>query len=192
MDIEHDQHLNGWAYWHGDLNAEILLIGQDFGDYAYYFAYDGLDDLKNGTNLNLTCLFRELGIRLGLSDDPNEEAKLHFTNAFLGVKRRGMAAPIKRSWYSGTAKKFIKPLIELVEPKIIIAMGAKAYDVISIIYSLEIKPLKDLVDSNPILLPDGKKLFVVYHCSGLGIANRAFNTQREDWRKIAKGLYPKV
>lgn len=63
-------------------------------------------------------------------------------------------------------------------------MGSKAYEVVSIIYNLDQKPMKEIVDTNPILLDDNKKLFVVYHCSNLGIANRSFNTQREDWRKI--------
>ncbi len=127
-----------------------------------------------------------MGIDIGQSDDPNTDAKLYFTNAVLGVKKGGMAAPIKKTWYADTAKKFIKPLIQLIEPKTIIAMGSKAYEVVSIIYiyNLDRKPIKEIVDTNPILLDDNKNLFVVYHCSNLGITNRSFNTQREDWRKI--------
>jgi len=184
LNIAFDEHLNAWAYWHGNLNADILLIGQDFGDYAYYFNNQGKDDPANATNVNLSCLFGELGIDIGESDDPNTDAKLYFTNAVLGVKKGGMTAPIKKAWYADTAKKFIKPLIQLIEPKTIIAMGAKAYEVVSIIYNLDQKPIKEIVGANPILLDDNKRLFVVYHCSNLGIANRDFNSQRNDWRKI--------
>ena len=184
LDIPYDEHLNAWAYWHGNLKADILLIGQDFGGYDYYLNNNGKDDPKNPTNLNLSSLFRELGIELGTSDKPNLDTKLYFTNAVLGAKRGGMAAPIKKAWYADTAKKFIKPLIQLIEPKIIIAMGSKAYDVVAKIYSLAPKPMKELVETNPISLPDSKKLFVVYHCSSLGIANRNFSKQCEDWRKI--------
>lgn len=184
LDISFDEHLNAWAYWHGNLNAEILLIGQDFGDQEYYEKNNGKDKPTNETNVNLSNLFKELGIEIGQSDEPKTETKLYFTNAVLGVKKGGMAAPIKKSWYSETAKKFIKPLIQLVEPKIIIAMGSKAYEVASIIYNLDQKPMKEIVNMNPILLDDNKKLFVVYHCSKLGIANRSFNKQLEDWREI--------
>ncbi|MDQ6901460.1 MAG: uracil-DNA glycosylase family protein [Bacteroidota bacterium] len=184
LDISNDEHLNAWAYWHSDLNADILLIGQDFGGYAYYSNYDGKDDPENKTNINLACLFSQLEIDLGQSDAPNINAKLYFTNAVLGVKNGAMSAPIKKGWYSDTAIKFIKPLIEIIQPKIIIALGSKAYDVVSMIYSLDKKPMKEIIDANPISLPDNKKLFVVYHCSNLGIANRSFDTQREDWKKI--------
>ncbi len=184
LNITFDEHLNSWAYWHGNLEADILLIGQDFGDHAYYFNNDGKDDPSNATNVNLSCLFGELGIDIGQSDDPNTDAKLYFTNAVLGVKKGGMATPIKKAWYADTAKTFIKPLIQLIQPKTIIAMGSKAYEVVSIIYNLDRKPMKEIVDKNPILLDDNKRLFVVYHCSNLGIANRSFITQREDWRKI--------
>ena len=188
LNISNDDHLNSWAYWHGDLNADILLIGQDFGDYAYYLNNNGKDDPDNGTNDNLSHLFNELGIETGSSDNPNLEAKLYFTNAVLGVKNGGMSADIKKSWYSETANKFIKPLINIVEPKIIIAMGSIAYDTICIIYGLHKKPMKEAIENNPIILEDGKKLFIVYHCSNLGIANRNFNSQREDWKKIKNHL----
>lgn len=189
LNIAFDEHLNAWGYWHGNLNADILLIGQDFGDQTYYLNNGGKDDPKNATNVNLSYLFGELGINTGQSDDPNTDAKLYFTNAFLGVKKGGMAAPIKKAWFADTAKKFIRPLIQLIEPKIIIAMGSKAYEVVSLIYKLDQKPMKKIVDTNPILLDNNKKLFVVYHCSKLGMANRNFDAQREDWRKIRPHLY---
>lgn len=184
LKILNDEHLNAWAYWHNNLDAAILLIGQDFGDVNYYKKYDGKDDSANGTNVNLSILFNEIGIETGNSDTPNKEAKLYFTNAVLGVKNGGMAAAIKKKWYTDTAIKFTKPLIDIIQPKIIIAMGAIAYDAISIIYSLNKKAMKNIIEENPIELPDHKKLFVVYHCSGLGIANRNFKKQMEDWKKI--------
>ena len=184
LSITNDNHLNAWAYWHGNLDADILLIGQDFGDCAYYLNNDGKDESENGTNYNLSSLFKEINIETGSSDDPNLNAKLYFTNAVLGAKSGGMSTAIKRGWYSETANSFIKPLIELIEPKVIISMGSIAYETICLIYGLTKKSMKDAVESNPIILENGIKIFVVYHCSSLGIANRDFNTQREDWQKI--------
>lgn len=67
-------------------------------------------------------------------------------------------------------------------------MGSYAYEVVSIIYSLDKKSMKEIISKNPISLQGNKKLFVVYHCSILGIANRNFNTQRGDWKKIKQYL----
>lgn len=198
LPISNDIHLNAWAYWHGNLDADILLIGQDFGDVDYYKKYDGKDYPKNPTNKNLILLFKELGINLGESDNPNLDKKLYFTNAVLGAKvgqpstdqkNGGMATPIKsKDWYSDTAIKFIKPLIEIINPKIIITMGTTAYNVISIIYQLDKKTLKELIETNPIILNDKTKLFTVYHCSGLGLISRNFETQLEDWKKIKQQI----
>lgn len=194
LSIDNDEHLNAWAYWHGNLDAEILVIGQDFGDVNYYKKYKGLDSNLNGTNTNLIKLFNQLGITLGCPPCPNRENKLYFTNAVLGAKmgqvstkniNGGMASPIKkRDWFADTSIQFIKPLIEIVEPKVIITLGCLAYRVMSIIYKLNEKPLKKLVDHNPIILCNNIKLFTLYHCSGLGLISRNFDKQLDDWKKI--------
>jgi uracil-DNA glycosylase len=106
----------------------------------------------------------------------------------LGAKVGGMSKAIRSSWYSETAVKFTKPLIEIIEPKIIIALGSKAYDVVCRIYGLKLKPMREIINQTPIQLPDRKKLFVVYHCSSLGIANRNFNKQLNDWRMMKSKL----
>jgi len=188
LGIEYDEHLNAWAYWHGNLNADILLIGQDFGDIKYYRNNKGKDEKDNQTNVNLTSLFNELGIDIGTPDKPNTNASLYFTNAVLGAKVGGMSKAIKKIWYSETAIKFTKPLIEIIDPKIIIALGSTAYDDVCRIYKLTRKPMKEIINQTPIQLPDRKKLFVVYHCSNLGIANRNFKTQLEDWRLMKSKL----
>ena len=198
LSIDNDEHLNAWAYWHGNLDAEILVIGQDFGDVNYYEKYQGLDTNLNGTNKNLIKLFNQLGIELGDPLSPNHENKLYFTNAVLGAKvgqpstkniNGGMASPIKKKdWFADTSILFIKPLIEVVEPKVIITLGCLAYEVMSIIYKLEKQSLKKLVDNNPIILCNNIKLFALYHCSGLGLISRNFEKQLEDWKKIKGNL----
>jgi len=181
-------HLNAWANWHGDLDAEILLIGQDFSDVSYFEKNKGNDNPNNPTNEYLQKLFKQIDIEINTKMQAIPETKIYFTNAILGLKKGGMAAPIKKQWYSDTAERFIKPLIRIIEPKIIITMGSAAYNTIAIIYKLKISPLKNIVNCNPIILPDDKKLFAVYHCSGLGIRNRKFIDQLADWKKIKEYL----
>jgi hypothetical protein len=48
--------------------------------------------------------------------------------------------------------------------------------------------MREIINQTPIQLPDRKKLFVVYHCSSLGIANRNFNKQLNDWRMMKSKL----
>ncbi len=180
-------HLNPWSQWHGNLDAKILLIGQDWSSYDEYIKGKGEEDLMNNTNLNLSCLFGEIGINAKDSDDETP-IPLYFTNCILGIKKGKMARKIKRSWYIDTADIFIKPLIDIISPKIIIALGKAAYETVSKIYNIKTMPLKYAIDMNPVKLPDGKLLFAVYHCSDLGHANRHFQTQRKDWRKIKKYL----
>jgi DNA polymerase len=187
--LEFDEHLNAWANWCGDLDAEILVIGQDFGNEKYYITYKGKDEIGNPTNLSLIELFKELGKELNDVNHSNEHLNFYFTNAVLGAKRNTtMAGQVKKEWYSDTALKFTKPLIEIINPKLIIAMGSTALDVVSIIYNLDKTTISAAVANNPIILPDKKKLFVVYHCSKLGQVNRKFEEQRNDWKKIAEHL----
>ena len=86
LGIKNDEHLNSWAYWHSDLDAKILVIGQDFGGANYYKQYDGLDQSANQTNKNLEVLFSEMGIKIGTPENPITEEKLYFTNAVLGQR----------------------------------------------------------------------------------------------------------
>lgn len=176
-------HLNPWALWQNSLDAKILLVGQDWGDDRYFLENRGKDNDKSGTNQNLIKLFAQIGIDIGLPGSP-KDSKVYFTNAVLGIKKDGMASKIKSDWYLKTADLFIKPLIDIINPPIIIAMGSAAYFTIAKIYGLRKKSLSKVVDENPISLNDGKKLFVMYHCSALGTANRKLELQKKDWKKI--------
>jgi len=180
-----ENYLNPWDKWHGNLDAKILLIGQDWGSEEYYRNLKGeydKDVTTNLTNANLRKLFKEIGFD---NIDENHDIPLFFTNAVLGMKKGKMDKQVKEKWYLETANEFIKPLINIVNPEIIIAMGEAAYKTIAEIYELRVKPLKEIVGKKPIDLSDGKKLFVVFHCSPRSCQmNRSLDLQKEDWRKI--------
>ncbi len=179
-------HLNAWAQWHGNLDAKFLLIGQDFSDGDYFKRYKGKDDPDSATNKTLRTLFNEIGVDIGTFGKPITEEKLYFTNAILGLKKGGMAAKIKKEWYLSTANEFIKPLINIIQPKVIVAMSKAAYETTALIYGLPVKKLKD-VAGKKMELPDGKILFPVFHCSpGSLNRNRNLGDQKNDW----SGLLP--
>jgi DNA polymerase len=182
-----EKHLNPWAQWHGNLDARILLIGQDWSNEDEYIKGKGEEDYENNSNLNLKRLFKEIDINVSDRDDETS-IPLYFTNCVLGIKKGQMARKIKSSWYLDTADIFIKPLIDIINPKIIIALGKAAYKTVSKIYNIKTVSLKYAINENPIKLPDGKLLFAVYHCSALGLASRNFQLQLQDWRVIKKHL----
>lgn len=176
--------INPWSLWQGNLDAEILVIGQDWGDENYYLNNRGRDNDNNPTNKNLRDLFQVLNIDTGRPNNPNKDASLFFTNAIMGIKQDGMSSNIKASWLKESAIMFLKPLIGIIEPKIIITLGANTFKAIKYIYPGNMnQPLRDLQSINPINVNE-MKLFAFYHCGGLGLANRPLNEQKKDWEKI--------
>jgi hypothetical protein len=61
--------LNPWELWYGNLDAEILVIGQDFSDEKYFI--DNLNsnwqkEIDSPTNKTLQSLFKNLGYEIDL------------------------------------------------------------------------------------------------------------------------------
>lgn len=97
LNLVFDDHLNAWAYWCGNLDADIMVVGQDFGNRNYYLNNKGKDEVANATNLNLITLFKQIGIELNDINDSNEHLKLYFTNAVLGAKvDNSMSGQVKK------------------------------------------------------------------------------------------------
>jgi len=67
--------LGPWSLWQGNLDAQILVIGQDWGDENYYITNKGNDDDKNPTNSSLIKLFQTLDIDIGNPMKPNTNAQ---------------------------------------------------------------------------------------------------------------------
>lgn len=50
-----------WTLWQGDLNSKIMIVGQDWGDKAYFTKWKGADQPSgNPTNSNLQKLLHQL------------------------------------------------------------------------------------------------------------------------------------
>jgi hypothetical protein len=50
-----------WTRWAGDLNADLMVVGQDWGDVRYFIANEGLDAPHNPTNTALASLLASVG-----------------------------------------------------------------------------------------------------------------------------------
>ncbi len=182
-------HLGPWTQWQGDLDAKILVVGKDWGDEKTFIIQKGVDLDHDRTNINLRLLFREIGIEIGLPSKPHP-APLFFTNAVLGLRTfGGKSGPLKSSWIKMDTQNFLKPIIDMIQPDIIISLGMDAYSALAYIYRLKKANLKDLITKNPIILSDRKLLFALYHCGQLA-TNRIRNLelQKEDWKIIKNFL----
>src|SRR5690606_35210545 len=121
--------INPWELWQGNLDADIMLIGQDFAD---------TESLKNNlqeawkkekssaTNFRLIEFFKILGRPITeISYTGTSDLPLFFTNAILGIKKsdvEDMSKPVKDIWIR-ESKGYLQELIDIVEPKHIIVMG---------------------------------------------------------------------
>lgn len=179
--------INAWSQWQNSLKAKILLIGQDWGDIGYFNNQKGTDG-KNFQNKE--------------SKEKNEYSNLTGYLPYSVIKN---------------CANFTKDLIDdvLFDLDIIIVLGFEPFKAITqcfkaknqYVSKLEIpKTMKDCWENSTfksqpyeIKTINGKVvyLFPVYHCGGIGSANRSaadnrsktirplgIDLQIEDWKKI--------
>ncbi len=197
------QVINPWEIWHNNLDAKVLFIGQDFSDTTSLekcLKTNWKKELSSPTNKNLVDLFCVLGHGYNFEDVDYSSPKKHpvfFTNAILGIKvseSENMTLTIKDAWWQETCNDYLKELIDIIQPKYIIAMSMVAYKAISKIYDNKVeKSVSEAISNNDKRkLPNGIDLFMVSHCSPNGLRTRQFTTQVQDWLKIRnymEGVY---
>lgn len=194
----HDTNAIGqWSAWHGDLNADFMVIGQDWGDIEYYIQFRNQDvgefEQDNKTNINLRTLFQCIDPKIDIFDLVTS-VKLFFTNSLLCYKEGKMAQPTRAAQHRICSELYLQKLIEIVEPKVIITLGEKAF---SGLWKLNFKMDRKLTSEKYMDLVERGELslylndlqisaFPVVHPGPLGIRNRNFALQKEDWYKIGK------
>ncbi|MEZ4940666.1 MAG: uracil-DNA glycosylase family protein [Saprospiraceae bacterium] len=180
--------LGPWSLWQSDLNAEMLIIGQDWGDENYFLMNKGRDTDDNPTNQNLRKLLASIGLDPGLPSCPASQP-LFFTNAVLGIKSGGMSTVLKHDWLRHSSLNFTGPLIEIIQPRLIVTLGASAYKALRFLFPyLPYEPMNNLLKYPPSHLPDIGVLFTMAHCGGLGTVHRSLEEQLKDWKKIVPYL----
>jgi uracil-DNA glycosylase len=207
------EEINLWTYWQGrgNLNAKIMLAGQDWGcafdedgksfiksitkdslskkDNCYY-----TDDNKSITDNNLAKLFLEIGYDIHFNNKD-----LFFTNFVLGYRLKGTSGKFKQSWARHDAA-FFKELVEIIEPEIMLCLGKSTFDGVmkAFNHKVRINGYNKYIESdeNPIelRLSTGKSVYAaaLAHCGAMGTMNRnrghenktALEPQIEDWKRI--------
>lgn len=106
-----------------------------------------------------------------------------------------MSAAVERRWFEGVSEVLLRDQVELVEPRVIVALGQRAYD--SLLrtsgrpahngrYRSAVENMKGVELS---IGTASTTLFGVYHC-GVRIQNthRSFSRQLTDWGRVASAL----
>lgn len=219
IELKHDKcrtEINLWTHWQGSLDAEILLIGQDWGrisgeeeakhwrDKRPYLTIDKKSKEYSITDNNLRTLFlKTFNIDIAI---PNKE--LFFTNSVQCYKTGSLSNKTSDKWYQMCNRAYVKRLISIIKPKVIIPVGIKAlyglqqcgdffelndeavgknYFNHKFVEIVEKGALKLQVKNNE----EVTNVFVcpVFHCGVMSCnLNRSFEEQIKDWEKIKKYL----
>ena len=185
------QHLGPWSRWQGDLNADAVIVGQDWGDQAYFLKNEGIDDDKEQTCTNLREMVLHAGWDIGTPHAPNPQ-RLFFTNAVLGIRAMdGKSGTPSNTWVDDSLP-FLTDLLGIIKPKIIVSLGTAAFRACRLAMLGTLRndlvplgaPLRQFHAMNPIVRPGMPALFAFYHCGPLGLANRSRVLQAQDWRDL--------
>ena len=202
--LENDDHgldaghpyVNRWNLWNDNLDADIMVIGQDYGtkEEGNVLEVCNYADTTNPTDVRLKKLFKGT---LGMDID-SDEAPLFFTNMANCYRKQRTSGGMHSAWLPICANKFMARLIRIVQPKIIIVLGRAAFEALHCMDDLPVTCLdpaekgkdsfSEMIAHRYELDLDGSRIgvFPVYHPGSNSQMNRNETQQLEDWKKIAE------
>ena len=206
------EEINLWTYWQGrgNLDAKIMLVGQDWGcpwdESAEHtmkqialankgMNYRYLENNPSITDKRLIRLFQEIGYE----DITNPCPDLFFTNFILGYRNKGLSGGYQQSW-ADHDKSYFRELADIIEPQVILCLGRSAFEGVISAFDVQlptrIKDFNAFIEGpdNPVAvsLKNGNTayVFALAHCGAMGTLNRNgkkstdLEKQLDDWRKI--------
>ena len=188
-------HLGPWSRWQGDLRAEVMIVGQDWGDLPYFLRNKGVDDEREQTCTNLKSMALAAGWDLGVPQKPNPQP-LFFTNAVLGIRaENGKSGTPPTKWIDDSLP-FLIGLLGIIQPRAVVSLGTAAYRATRMaLYGRGrdaqlpmASPLKEVHQLSPVQRPGKPALFPFYHCGPLGLVNRSRELQLQDWKRLGAWL----
>ena len=203
--LENDNHgidldipyVNLWNLWHGNLDADIMVIGQDFGQKEESYIFLENQKSKNYNNPTDIAL-RELFKATFDIDIDDENASLFFTNMANCYRKHKTTGAMHSGWLPICAHKYMGRLIKIIRPKIIIVLGQSAFDAMFCLDGLKVQcinPDKTIKGTFGEIICHQYRLqidnsfidvFPVYHPGANSNRNRSFEEQKQDWNKISK------
>lgn len=210
--LDADQ-IGNFSAWAHDLNAQVLIVGQDYANVETYERDQGRVQLcpipvdapsscwSTETNHRLYQLVRQLGLDIGSPSTGSDSCGVFLTNAVLCLKPGEMNDPNPAKVYANCATHFLRRTIDVIEPRAVITLGLQAARATLLAYSND-NPglnrfrkltLNELNAQRSIKLNSISTLFPVYHPGAFGRIARqridqagrdGWQLQQEDWRLI--------
>jgi DNA polymerase len=174
-----------WSGWQGGLDALVMIVGQDWGAVRNFQLQHGVD-IASATIKMLCELLALAGLKAELPSGQTQRGDLFSTNAVLCLKHGGDQAKVRPEWIRNCSNHFLRPQIEIIQPKLIVCLGQVAYEAVLKAYGHRCGRFRDAVEREaPLELPGGTKTVAVYHC-GRRILNthRKLEAQRLDWQRV--------
>ncbi|MEO6062158.1 MAG: uracil-DNA glycosylase family protein [Thermoflexales bacterium] len=171
-----------WTRWNGDLNARLVVVGQEWGDIASFERQGGIDT-PSPTNEMLRELLASVGVSILRAPGCAQSSGVFLTNAALCLKIGGAQAPVKQEWFDNCGASFLRAQIELVQPRVVVTLGERAYRAVRDAFALPNASFHRAANrGHPMSLPISSLLVPVYHC-GQRILNthRKREAQFQDW-----------
>jgi uracil-DNA glycosylase family 4 len=185
------EHVGPWSIWNGDLDARLVVVGQEWGDIASFVRQRGVDT-KSPTNEMLRELLAYAGTPVPPLPSSNSSSGVFLTNAALCLKVGGAQAEVKKEWFQNCGTQFLRRQIELIEPLVVVSLGEHSYMALRHAFNLPRASFRTAANKKTSIHLSGKTHLVpVYHC-GQRILNthRKRDAQFEDW-KLVKQLLAK-
>jgi uracil-DNA glycosylase family 4 len=164
-----------------------MVIAQDWGGVDYFIDHKGLEEDTNTTNKRVCGLLSSIGISIQLPQQTRNSA-LFFTNSVLCLRPGRLTGPIKTRWFTNCSTTFLRPQVELVNPKVVVTLGHMAYCALLKAYSLTPKPRMREAVQEIVRLPGGNLLVPVFHPGNNGTRSRSFENQKADWQRVRIAL----
>jgi len=189
-DLDWDE-IGGWSQWQGNLDASLMVVGQDWGGIAYFRKNKRGEAKNNPTNVAVAKLAGFAGVSIDELGSQQGRGTAFFTNAILCLKDGSLSADVQGSWFNNCSS-FLRRQIELVRPEVVVGLGEHAYR--SILGCLGMTPGPDFRSEveakDGRMLPNGVRVFAVYHCGAIvrNTGTRTEEQQQEDWRRIRPHL----
>ena len=178
-----------WEQWLGHRRPRLFVVGQDFGNVAYFVRNRGRDEPRNPTNDNLHRLLSAAGIAAGAPPEPDPITPVFLTNSILCLKEGKMSAPIRQSWVGECTARHLVPLLKWLQPPVVVGMGGCGWRAVRQALAVAEAPLPILkAAGGDWRAHDGTRVFAVGHCGPLGLINRPWPQQTADWRRIGAAV----
>ena len=188
-----------WTDWQGNLDSALMVVGQEWGGTENYRRQGGLDIDGDPTNFSLRALLREMGSEVpppSKLQGTTDRGCFFFTNSVLCL-RNGNASnsmKIKNEISDGTfrtcASTFLRPQIELVQPRWVVVLGKQAWNGLMRAFAMPTSnSFSTAVDSSPIRLNAQTQAIPLFHCGARSTnMNRDFGMQQADWARAHQAM----